>query len=313
MSIVNINSGKTTLIGIVTFGNLPFTKLAIESIEETVTKPYELFLVVGKPGDTATKNWLTEKRISHIVHEKNMGFPSSVNDIYDYAWKRNNFDNLVLMGNDVVALPYAIDSLINASNTTDNIWISAEEVDVRTYCYWKPEMKKYFQGANYIFKDYNARPWKEFPLDLSPDFEISPDISLKDCHNLSIFKREIFDILGYIDVNFYPAYFEDNDFVRRALLEGTIQERSKFLQGTRYFHFWSRTIKQETGGSTHIFFKNNRAYYIKKWGGEPGAERYALPFNGVPHALGQDIVLDPVINITSREQEDAIVDYWLRK
>lgn len=304
---------KTTLIGIVSFGNLEFTKMAIESIEETVTESYMIYVVVGKPGDLETKEWLSSKGIFHIVHEKNMGFPSSVNDIYDFAWKRNNFDNLVIMGNDVIALPYAIDSLIRVANTTEYIWISASEVDVRTFCFLRPEAKKYFSSGDFIFIDFSARPWKEFPLEVSSEIFVNSDISLRDCHNLSIFKRDIFDRLGYIDVNFYPAYYEDNDFVRRAILEETIKDRSSFLENAKYFHFWSRTIKQETGGSTDKFFRNNGKFYTTKWGDLFGDEIYTLPFNGKSYELSSGLFLPSVINITSREDEEKIVDYWITK
>ncbi len=301
----------TTLIGMVAFGNLPFTKMAIESIEETTTEPYEIFVVVGKPGDVETAEWLSMEGIPHIVHQKNMGFPSSLNDILDYTWKDNDFDNLVIMGNDVIALPYAIDSLIKVSDTTDYIWISASEIDVRVFCSQRPEVGKYFYGANYIFRDFDARPWKEFPLDVSPEISINPDISLKDCHNLSIFKRDIFDKLGYTDVNFYPAYYEDNDFVRRAILDGTIRDKSKFLDNALYFHFWSRTIKQETGGSTHEYFRNNEAFYRLKWGGLWGNETFDLPFDGETHGLTPEVMLESTIKIESRDNEEKIVDYWI--
>jgi len=301
---------KTTLIGIVTFGNLEFTKMAVESIEETVTKPYEFYIIVGQPNDSATREWLKLKGIPYKVHSVNMGFPSSVNDIYDYAWKHNAFDNLVIMGNDVIALPHTVDSLIHVMNTTDNIWASASEVSVKIFCAMHPEAKRYFTGEDFIFTDFTVRPWKEFPIETSSEISINTDLSLKDCHNLTIFKREIFDLLGYVDANFYPAYFEDNDFVRRAILEGSIQNRSVFLNNATYFHFWSRTVKQEEGGSTHSFFSNNHNFYIKKWGGDVGKEKFYVPFDGNPYNLTPDVILKPSININSRENEEEIAKYW---
>src|SRR4030042_3059267 len=103
-----------TLIGIVTFGGLEFTKLAIRGIRETVTKPYDICAVVGKPGDSETALYLNTQKYwgntTVITHGSNRGFPASLNDIYDVAWKTNNYDNLIMMGNDVIPYPYAIDS-----------------------------------------------------------------------------------------------------------------------------------------------------------------------------------------------------------
>jgi GT2 family glycosyltransferase len=302
-----------TLIGIVTFGNLPFTQMTIEAIEETTTEPYFIYAVVGKPGDEATASWLRSKDISHVTHSENMGFPSSLNDIYDFAWKQNNFDNLVIMGNDVIVLPYAVDSLIRVANDTDYIWISANEIDVRVFCAGQPEAKKYFAGGNFIFTDFDARPWKEFPPQVSPKIQLHPTLALKDCHNLTIFKREIFDKVGYIDVNYFPAYGEDTDFVRRAVVEGSIREKSKYLENAQFFHFWSRTVKQETGGSNNNFFRNNMRFFNTKWGGPFGKEKYTVPFNGQPHMLTHELVLQPDINIQSRKDELAIVNYWKQR
>ena len=49
------------------------------------------------------------------------------------------------------------------------------------------------------------------------------------------------------------------------------------LRNARFFHFWSRTIYQETGGSNPHFFENNRQYYVTKWGGDFGSELYQAP------------------------------------
>ena len=100
------------LIGMCTFGNLQFTKLTVESILNTVSTPFEMFFVVGKPGDTETINWLeNELRVSYILHNENYGFPFAINDIYDF-WKERNYPYLIIVGNDIYAYPYAIDSSV---------------------------------------------------------------------------------------------------------------------------------------------------------------------------------------------------------
>lgn len=295
----------------VTFGNIEFTKMAMTSIYETVTSPYHIVVVVGKPGDEETIAYLKEEGITGIVHDRNYGFPASLNDIYDFAWKKNDFRNLIILGNDVIAYPYAIDSLIHVADTTDNSWICAREFSAKGLFAKYPEAQKYFDTANhYEFTDFDARPW-ELGLD-----EISPEITtngagLSDVHNLALFKREVFDTVGYIDVNFYPAYFEDNDYVRRAINLGLTN--SCKVKNAIYFHFWSRTIHQGSGGSTDSFFKKNRDFYKKKWGGEAGHEQYELPFNGRQNRLNQDVTLQPDLNISSREQENAILNYWMTR
>ena len=295
----------TTLIGIVTFGNLPFTRLTVRGIKETTTKPYLIYAIVGKPNDIATAEWLSSENIPHSIHDENYGFPYSLNDIYDFAWKQNNFDNLVIIGNDVIPYPYAIDSLIEIADTTDYEWVCSRQLDSKSMVLNWPRTRRYFEGPTLTFTDFDARPWEEVPVNYSGKVEIDPT-PMSDVHNLALYKRSVFDKVGYIDVNFYPAYYSDNDYVRRALHAET---KSCTASNSIYFHFWSRTIHQETGGSTHRYFKLNRNFYITKWGDDFGKETFDVPFDGKSFRLSEAI-LQPDIKIDSREQELKIIEHW---
>ncbi len=301
------------LVGIVTYGNLEFTKMAVRSVWETVTSPVDVFVVVGKPEDKVTPLWLQENNISYVKHDANYGFPFSVNDLYDYAWKDNDYRNLVIMGNDVVAYPYAIDSMIHVADTTDNSWVCAREYSVKSLCKEYPEAANYFNiGNNYKFTKYHTRPWEIAIEDskwITPNIETN-GAGLSDVHNLALFKREVFDEIGYIDVNFYPAYYEDNDYVRRAINAGVT--KSCRVLNSLYFHFWSRTLHQGSGGSNTGYFHENRTFYMRKWGGDFGFEAFETPFNGQPYYLG-DVVLQPEFGIHSREDEFDIIDFWMNK
>lgn len=104
--------------------------------------------------------------------------------------------------------------------------------------------------------------------------------------------------VGWFDENFYPAYFEDNDFVRRCQ-----------LAGARYHHLprcragAETTIEapmeygvvdvdpaggSRTIGSDPIYAKHNGStfgawnatHYRMKWGGAPGGEKFTVPYDG---------------------------------
>lgn len=84
------------------------------------------------------------------------------------------------------------------------------------------------------------------------------------------------EAIGYFDENFYPAYFEDNDFGHRIKLAG---KRIQKL-GLKFEHRDSTTIKNDrifaVGNS--VTFPMNQAYYQRKWGGGPGREKSKNPF-----------------------------------
>lgn len=276
------------LFAFCTFGLLQFTKLAVESIRDTVKNEYDIFVVVGKPDDFETKQWLDEQNIINVMHTENMGFPVAVNDIYDYAWKINNYDNLILMGNDIILYPYAADSLIDLAGNSDYKIISAFQYEVRDLVRDYPETARYFSGDKYIITDFSAKPWEKFTgYSEEPNLE---EMQLYDIQNLCLYKRDVFDKIGYTDVNFFPAYFVDNDYAKRIDLAGI---KCCTLKNAMFFHFWSRVFKQGSGGSTDYYFESNERYYKQKWGGEFGKETKA-----------------PKIEIFSRENELSIIRKW---
>lgn len=90
----------------------------------------------------------------------------------------------------------------------------------------------------------------------------------------------VFDIVGYWDEGFYPAYFEDNDWHYRIKL--TDENKIKFIPGESY-HMVSVTLKRmtpERQNQHHRDFERNRDRYIRKWGGLPYHEVYTVPWNG---------------------------------
>jgi GT2 family glycosyltransferase len=90
--------------------------------------------------------------------------------------------------------------------------------------------------------------------------------------------EKIFKDVGPFDENFYPAYFEDNDFAYRMTLKGyTVTQDENIPVG----HQNSSTLAAYNEVETeqhHQNFRKNRTYYNDKWGGLPQQEKYITPF-----------------------------------
>lgn len=294
------------VVGVPTYGNLNFTRMTVDHIRKTVKTPYELIIVVGKPGDVETLKYCRDNKIHFTMHDFNKGLPASINDLYDQSFVYGNADALVVVGNDVLPHWDSIDMLVRFYDETKFDWISGTVISINGLISKVPSTVKYFSGGdkgrNFIGKD--VPEWlnvckfdteKDIIVDLNR-FKI-----IGDSHNMCLFSRNLFNTIGYVDVNFYPAYFEDNDYARRAQLAGLKLRR---LQKAKYLHFWSRTIHQGTTKSLNDkYFPLNKKFYIEKWGGEPGKERYDKPYNGVKGH----------INITSRANEVKIIKEWIAK
>lgn len=235
----------------------------------------------------------------------------------------HDYDAVIIAGNDIVPYPGAMDALIECAEHSHYEWIAASQYDVQSLCRMYPEARDAFKGAEFVFPDFTKRPWELHGTEVArvvqswkerqPDEEASfvetngegPSL-IKDVHNLCLYRRSVFDKLGYIDVNFWPAYFSDNDIARRAVNEGI---KSCALRHAVYFHFWSRTIKQGDGHPPRAFAANAE-FYGRKWGGAFAHEAWRQPFNGVPPVLTPPIVLPASLKIASRADEAAIVRYW---
>lgn len=88
--------------------------------------------------------------------------------------------------------------------------------------------------------------------------------------------------VGLFDENFYPAYYEDNDHFRRVALTGAKAvgvPDFKAVHGEPP-HWGSHTINSDPvlQRKNVTTFENLKAYYVRKWGGLPGQERFATPF-----------------------------------
>jgi GT2 family glycosyltransferase len=85
------------------------------------------------------------------------------------------------------------------------------------------------------------------------------------------------ETIGCFDENFFPAYCEDQDYARRAALAGLSEEN---CADTTVLHGGSSAIlaSQELALQNRITQRNNIAYYMRKWGGDAGSERFESPF-----------------------------------
>lgn len=301
-----------TLIGIVSYGGLPFLELALRSIQETTNK-VDILVIAAKPADDEMWNFLAERRICKALrHDQNKGFPASVNDLLEYAFSGDAewdlvYDNLIIMGNDVVSMPGAIDAMIDTADTTDYEMVCGSEFNAQFLVNNYPEARQFFSGENLIFSDFSARPWE---LHKERRSGIEPH-QRKDIRNFTLFKRSAFEKAGYADVNFFPnGYFEDNDYAIRCDKLGV---SACGLSEAAFFHFTSRTIHQNVSRDHGGYFSRNGGQYVHKWGGPVGGERYDLPYHGDPYELAPGLLLPGALKIESRDQEDAIIEYWRNK
>lgn len=125
--------------------------------------------------------------------------------------------------------------------------------------------------------DTLVKTMEECGLDfVFPDSNRSINHTMFSCFMV---RSTLFEKVGYFDEKFWPAYFEDNDFQRRM----NFVEATYGVSPCGYRHASSATMKSYTPDELeahHVRFRACRDYYVSKWGGLPGAEKFTMPFDG---------------------------------
>jgi len=90
-----------------------------------------------------------------------------------------------------------------------------------------------------------------------------------------LINKSVFNKVGDFDEGFYPAYFEDNDYVYRMKLAKVVIKKNMKMMPKNMKH--SSSIAKDP--SLNKDFLKLKKRYIDKWGGEPEREKYKTPFN----------------------------------
>lgn len=168
--------------------------------------------------------------------------------------KSHECDYVLVVNDDLLFAPQSLLAMIETLQDSDDALMV-------TACNIRHEIDKIGQPENIL--SYNART--PITIGENPDYAAF------------IVRQNFLDIHGKFDENFIPAYFEDNDSHRRINLLGY---KAISTTAAPCYHYGSKT---QNGNIKAVVssrqFENNRSYYVKKWGGEPGYEIFDHPYN----------------------------------
>jgi len=197
-------------------------------------------------------------------NEQRWGFQKSVNFGVKYGME-HGADLMLICNNDIVIHPEAIWRMAERFGK-DNVGL-VSCMDVRG------EMRE--NGIQPLMVGSISAKEKE-KVDEAPHPNFSAFMVSKQC----------WEEVGEFDELFEPAYFEDNDFHYRMKLLGV---PAITFPPAMFYHYGSRTQNEanETGQPivAGALFENNRAFYVRKWGGSPGDEKYEHPYNDESKSL----------------------------
>lgn len=168
---------------------------------------------------------------------------------------RKKHNQVVVLNDDVLLSPWAIDEMLSTL-------FSDSQIAVVT----ATNARGLLSPDDVLTLERPTDDDRSKPLQPNPDFA---------CFMLD---QMTYSVVGPFDDGFMPAYFEDNDYHRRINLAGL---SAGSVASAIMYHYGSQT--QNANPNAPIVpsaaFRANRQRYVEKWGGEPGKETYATPFN----------------------------------
>lgn len=93
--------------------------------------------------------------------------------------------------------------------------------------------------------------------------------------------------VGYFDEGFYPAYFEDNDYIWRMRCAGILEQQGAKTKSLRLIP-WIGALEAGVVIDAHairncdikVDFVELEKRYCRKWGGKPGFEQWDKAYDG---------------------------------
>ena len=194
-----------TSIIILNYNTCEYIKMCIESIRcYTQDEPYEI-IVVDNGSNDGSVLWLKmQQDVRCIFNEINEGFPKGCNQGLEVA----SGSELLLLNSDTIVTPRWLKNMKLAL-------LSRPEVGavgcVTNFCSNLQEINAPYKGLDKLFT---------FAEEFNHSNPLQWERRLRLVGFCYLFKREVFDKIGYLDERFSPGNYEDDDYSLRIWQAG---------------------------------------------------------------------------------------------
>lgn len=222
------------------------TKPFLESLYK-YTNP-ELFdlIVIDNGSNDGTSEYLKNFEKEHsnlkvIYNTENLGYSKANNQGIEIALK-SDYEYIGLLNNDILFTPNWLEDTLKIFEYDSQLGMVAPRDAGR-----RKFFKKKLTSDNYIlyYKDYLKRFKEPLKYMLEPLF------------SCVIVKRQVIEKIGLMDVNYTPAFWEDQDYCLRALYAG-------FSLATSNISFVFHNHSTTSSAISKEIYERNREYFYKK-------------------------------------------------
>ncbi len=220
---------------------------------EEATKPYleslykyskeDIFdlILVDNGSSDKTAQFIADFQKNHsnikiITNKQNLGFSKGNNQGLSVI-KNKNYEFIGLLNNDILFTPNWIEKTLEAFSEDQTLGMVSPRI----------QKGKSITKDNYL---------KKYPVYLKK-FKNKIKYSTEPLFCCVFIKKQVVDTIGFLDENFTPAFYEDNDYCFRAMYKGyslAISNQSfVFHNHSTTSRFIDKSIP-----------KRNREYFLKK-------------------------------------------------
>lgn len=239
---------KKTSIIILTYNNLNYNRICLDSIRKyTSAQTYEIIVVDNNSTD-GTREWLKEQTdIKLILNDENVGFPKGCNLGIEASEKDND---LLFLNNDTKVTPRWLDNLKICLYSDDKIGATSS---ITNNC-------SNYQVINVPYNDV------EHIIEFADSNNISTPEKWEQKARLVAFcmliKRDVINKIGIFDERFTPGNFEDDDLCMRITEAGY---KLMVCNDSFIHHFGSTSFKKDYAKFNSVL-KINAQRFEEKWG-----------------------------------------------
>ena len=245
---------KTSII-ILSYNTLEMLQLCIASIREyTEVGTYEIIVVENASKDGSAE-WLKEQGdLRCIYNEENQGFPRGCNQ----GLKIAEGTELLLLNSDTVVTKDWLSNLRRALYSDPAVGAVS---CVTNCCSNNQQIEVSYQGMEEM---------QAFAADYNKSNPASWEKKTTLVGFCYLFKREVFDKVGFLDEQFSPGNFEDDDYSLRILQQGwdLLLCHDTFIHHFGHASFSKGYGDQEAAEKarrSNALIERNAALFLKKW------------------------------------------------
>jgi len=234
------------------FNALSLTQECIRSIyRETKIIPFEI-IVVDNASTDGTPGWLASEREKHsyfevLRMEQNIGFGPAVN----IGIERSRGDFIVILNNDTLVASGWLDNLLAAMDKDSCIGIISP---VTNYVGEGPQID---ENARELPSNLEAIEQYAKSIESRSDILYEPNRLVFFC---VLLKRELVDIVGYLDTGYVKGNFEDDDYCLRTRMAGY---RLAIARNAFVYHHGSATFAINKISHSQYMEQNRQRFYNK--------------------------------------------------